>query len=245
MQKVRFTFSTATVICLLFLTGCGSTTPSLSTMPSPTEHKQPRGIDLSFRWITTPEFDPLSSEGTFVRAYVESYELARDGIGTEWGYPGFADASPPNIEQMLKTNQLGVDYRATQFYRLLRRLSGPSSTTITLCRYGEGTVFSKKAWWYSSWKPIPISITFTTADADPPAGERGSRRAPALNVFGGWKTTSFELFPADSYDVQPSLVQQCQDDVRGLPLLPPHKPQKQSDPFTPLPPSPGWPDAGL
>lgn len=234
------------VVCLLFLTSCSaSTTPKPSSLPSPTEHQQPRGIDLTFHWMTTPEFDPLSPEGTFVRAYVESYELARDGIGTEWGYPGFADASPPNIENMLKTNQLGVYYRATQFYRLLHRLSGPSTTTITLCRYGEGTVFSNGAWWHSSWEPIPIRITFTTAGAPPPAGERGSRRAPALNVFGGWKTTSFELFPSDSYDVLPSLIQQCQDDTRGLPPLPPNKPQKQPAPFSPLPPSPGWPDAGL
>ncbi len=212
-------------------------------MLSPAEHRQPRGIDLSFRWITTPEFDPLSPEGTFVRACVESYELARDGIGTEWGYPGFADASPPNIDMMLKLDQLALTFKSTVYYRLLRRQSGSNSTRITLCRYGEASIRQKEGWEHGAWAPQPVLIAFETGGSPPPEGERGRFRAPTTDVFGDWKVTVFDLF-ADDIDGQPSLSQQCDHDLTGLPTLP-AEPYPRAEPVPPLPPSPGWPGVGL
>ncbi|WP_143695336.1 hypothetical protein [Williamsia sp. 1135] len=232
------------LLVLLTLAACGSATiPSPPTTPSTTEHQQPRGIDQSFRWITTPEFDPLSSEGTFVRAYVESYELARDGIGTGWGYPGFADASPPDIDMMLKLDQLGLSFTSTRYYRMLSRQSDSISTRITLCRYGESSIRQEDGWEHGAWPPQPVLIAFDTGGSPPPEGERGRFRAPTTDVFGDWKVTEFDLL-ADDIAGQPTLSQQCDDNLTGLPTLP-AEPYPRAEPVPPLPPSPGWPGVGL
>lgn len=44
----------------------------------------------------------MSAEGTFVRACVESFVMADEGESVEWGYPGFRDASPRNIDDQVR-----------------------------------------------------------------------------------------------------------------------------------------------
>lgn len=235
-------------VAAIALSACatsGPGAPSPLTTSTNIERGQPPGVDVTFQWIDTPEFDPLSSEGTFVRAYVESYELARDGVGTEWGYPGFADASPPGIDEALNDDQLGLRFSSTVYYRLLRRTAEDTSTSITLCRYGVASIRAETHWEFGSWPPRPVHVSFNTTGAAPPAGERGPHRAPTNDVFGDWKVTASEFIPPEPRNGQPSEHQECRDNVSGLPPMPPTEPEQRSEPVPPQRSSPGWPAAGL
>ncbi|SDU52570.1 hypothetical protein SAMN04488548_1341841 [Gordonia westfalica] len=172
----------------------------------------PPGFDTTFRWSSTPVLDPQSAEGTFVRAYVESFELANAGSSVEWGYPGFADASPSNIDQMVtaypsEVTEAGVSEArrqvGTAFYTGLRRVDDVDWTRIVLCRQGYRSVERDGSWaiGYDTSRPVEIDIR-RTGDR-PPAAPRGGQRTPEADVFGGWYTSRYDfaaLYPTPTAD---------------------------------------------
>lgn len=234
------------VVSLLAVAAC-STTPPVSNFNSPTGYPaQPNGTNITFQWIETPDFDPLSSDATFVRAYVESYEHARNGQSTDWGYPGFVEASPENIKDMILGDDLGLSFTGTLFYRPLKVESGVSSTTYILCRYGFTSYPRKPGWEYAWWPPRAVTLDLNKDGVPPPAKEKGPERSPHNNVFGDWKVTYFDYFARElpGWPASPE-VRECEKDLSGLPPAPATELQQLPEPKPPLPPSPGWPGTGM
>ena len=97
--------ATALMVAVL-ISSCDSEDSPEVAPPSPARAAElPPGFDVTFRWTVNDNFDPLSAEGTFVRAYVESFYLANEGQSTKWAYPGFVSASPTDIEQRVRERE--------------------------------------------------------------------------------------------------------------------------------------------
>ncbi len=239
--------SLAIISVAFVLAACSTAAPrslDASRTQTPPEQSQPIGINTTFQWLPTPDFDLMSPEGLFVRAYVESYEHARNGQDTTWGYPGFAAASPPDIDSVLANDDLGLRFTGTFFYRLLHRKYEVSSMKITLCRYGYATFPEGNGSTFDDWPPRPVLLNVNTTGAQPPAHQRGPRRAPVTNVFGDWKVTEIDFVPTDPHIGKTPDYSLCAATLSGIPPLP-TEPAQRSEPVPPLPPSPGWPDASL
>ncbi|WP_207837774.1 hypothetical protein [Williamsia soli] len=202
----------------------------------------------------------MSAEGTFVRAYIESHELARDGGSIAWGYPGFIAASLPDISWLIQRQSSNLKFTGTLFYRTLRREMHGNVVTLTLCRYGyasstgdwsygtrpqETASTAGPQWGVRSFNPHPLLVSFATNGPPPPVGQRGSHKAPGSNVFGNWNVTEFNFVPRDPIGGDTPDYASCETDLTGIPRLPALKHTYQDHPIAPLPPSPGWPGTGL
>lgn len=259
-QRRRALLLLAVIISLLS-TACGSEETAPPVRQSPTSYsEQPPGFDITFQWIPSATLDPMSAEGTFVRAYIESHELARDGGGTAWAYPGFIGASLPDISWLVQHQSSDIDFTGTLFYRALRREMNGDVVTLTLCRYGYGSstgdwsfgtgpqetgTTARPPWGVRSFNPRPLIVAFETSGPPPPTGQRGSHRAPGSDVFGDWQVTTFDFVPRDPIKGVTPDYARCETDLTGIPPLPTFEETYQEHPNAPLPPSPGWPGVGL
>ena len=239
------------VMMALAISSCGSSdSPDVGVTTPAHSAVRPPGFDVTFRWVGNDEFDPLSAEGTFVRAYVESFYLAREGQSTKWAYPGFVNASAPGIEQRVRAipseSAEGGLVGTSVFVASRRERLGPQDQ-IVLCEYGYASSDNSGgagAWTTYPKSAVPSVITFTRSGQAPPARQRGAAREARLDVFGGWRADHFE-FAAVGRDNSAEL-EICrthpvpegvlpEDAVRGI----------GPTPRPPEPPSPGWPANGL
>lgn len=211
----------------------------------------PPGFDVTFRWTADDQFDPLSAEGTFVRAYVESFVIANSGQSMSWAFPGFLEASPQGIEKEVlevssevATNQL----IGTSVFSALSRKNRGQLTRVVLCEFGFKSSLdytSHGSFWRTyprySWATV---IEFTRSGKEPPARQRGDARRPSDNVFGDWKVTDFEYL-AVGKEYYPEM-EGC--DAKPRPAgVPPEEELRGTGPTPrpPEPPTPGWPANGL
>ncbi|GAC00097.1 hypothetical protein GONAM_12_00520 [Gordonia namibiensis NBRC 108229] len=212
----------------------------------------PPNLDISFRWAPAESLDLMSAEGTFVRAYTESFELAFEGQSTEWGYPGFVDASPEGIdEQVTKVMSNSATRKVvnTVFYRPLRRVDNGATSRLILCRSESQSINQRSPSRDSVWKKIgepwgyPVTIEFTRSEGgSPPAKQEGTRRAPSHSVFGDWRVIFYDRLgvgPENRADIVA-----C-DALPPNPDLPVVGVEEGSQPWPTLPPSPGWPANGV
>ena len=191
----------------------------------------------------------MSAEGTFIRAFVESHELARDGVGMEWGYPGFEAASPPEVASQLSLDSPFGPFTGTLIYRLLSRHDTDVATQVTLCRYGAYTRFEP---WNDgpdrlvsrAWNPGPIILEFNRNGTPPPTEQRGPNRAPTTNKFGQWRATAWDFVPKLPQGGDTPQYAECETNSDGLPPLPTQRTNVDTH-TEPLPPSPGWPGTGV
>lgn len=233
-------------LCLLFaVAGCGMNSESgtaVSTPPTPSDHI-PADFDTTFRWLPGDVLDLSAPEGTFVRAFVESFEIANAAQSTSWGYPGFSDAAPSNIDQMLTVYPSKVsDARpsvGTVFFSALRREDNAYGTRIVLCRYGYSSVHDgagKSAWSSRVDTPRPVEIDFRQQAATPPVRVHGSQRTPGTDVFGGWFASRYDfaaVYPTPTAD-QLACAAQVPSSV------PTRAASRGASPWSPMPSSPGW-----
>ncbi|MEO9328239.1 hypothetical protein [Gordonia aurantiaca] len=219
----------------------GSSDPGTrhSAHPVQDEHMPP-GLDITFRWPSTPVLDPQSSEGTFVRAWVESFELATAGASPVWGYPGFVEASPSNIDQMITAypTEVTPDRRqvGTAFYTGLRRVDDVDRTRIILCRHGYRSVQHAGRWAIGFDTPRPVEIDIRRVGDEPNAAPRGGERTPGTDVFGGWYTSRYDfaaLYPTPTAD-------QKACDATTPAALPRWLPAEGDQPWPTAPSVPGW-----
>ncbi|ATD70336.1 hypothetical protein R4227_20890 [Gordonia amicalis] len=237
---------TAALAAGLGVAACSVSPEPQATSPAATQDAHlPPGFDTTFRWSATPVLDPQSAEGTFVRAYVESFELANAGASVEWGYPGFAEASPSNIDQMVTAYPSGVSDARRQvgsaFYTGIRRTDDADWTRIVLCRQGYHSVERDgsgpdRSWaiGYDTSRPVEIDIR-RTGDR-PPAAPRGGQRTPEVNVFGGWYTSRYDfsaLYPTPTADQKVCAATR----QAGMPHW---LPTQGDDPWLASPAVPGW-----
>ncbi len=225
----------------LGLAACaGSPDQAASERPAAQDAHLPPGFDTTFRWSSTPVLDPQSDEGTFVRAYVESFEIANAGASVEWGYPGFAEASPSNIDQMVTAYPSEVSEArrqvGTAFYTGLRRVDDADWTRIVLCRQGYRSVERDGTWAVGYDTSRPVEIDIRRIGDRPPAAPQGGQRTPETDVFGGWYTSRYDfsaLYPTPTAD-QKSCAATRQV---GMPHW---LPAEADEPWPVSPAVPGW-----
>lgn len=211
----------------------------------------PPGFDVTFRWVADDVFDPLSAEGTFVRAYVESFLIANSGESMAWAFPGFLEASPQGIEnEVLEVSSQAATNKlvGTSVFSALNRVDEGQLTRIVLCEFGFKSSLdytSHGSFWRTyprySWTTV---IEFSRSGKAPPAVQRGDARRPSADVFGDWKVADFEyLAVGDEY--HPDMAG-CNAKPRPA-GVPPEAELRgiEPTPRPPEPPSPGWPANGL
>ena len=197
----------------------------------------------------------MSAEGTFVRAYTESFELAFEEQSTEWGYPGFVDASPKGIDEQVTevvSNSATRKVVNTVFYRPLRRVDNGATSRLILCRSESQSIEQRSPSSDSEWRKIgkpwgyPVAIEFTRSangsPPPPPEKQQGSRRSPSHSVFGDWRVTYYDRLgvgPENRADIVA-----C-DALPPNPDLPAVGVEEGSQPWPTLPPSPGRPANGV
>lgn len=229
-------------ITALALSGCGGTAddPTPSAAPSPPEHI-PATFDVTFRWLANGVFDVAGQEGTFVRAFVESFELANAGRSVEWGYRGFEQAAPSNIAQMIEVYPAETSAAhpgvGTAFFTGLRRVDDADWTRIVLCRYGYRSVkMSDDEWSTRLDAPRPVEIDFRRGGVVPPSNIRGTARTPHGDVFGDWRVTRYDfaaIYPHTTADERACAA--------GVPAEVPTRLAEQThSPQPPMTPVPGW-----
>ncbi|WP_084817181.1 hypothetical protein [Gordonia sp. HS-NH1] len=206
---------------------------------------------MSFRWIPTSMLDLASSEGTFVRAYTESFELAFEGQSMEWGYPGFAAASPPGTDERIRlvaSNSQTSRVVNTLFLRPLRREDIDDRSRLTICR-SELLSIEQRSDAGVEWRNIgdpwafPITIELVrTGERLPPADQHGSQITPSTSMFGSWRVSYFDRLgvgPENRADVVACNALPPNPDLPRLGVEP------GPEPWPVLPPTPGWPVNGL
>lgn len=245
-RGVRAVLGAVCAVGVLAVASC-STARVPEAAPSssvPVSEHIPPDFDTTYRWIASPVLDLLGPEGTFVRAYVESFELANAGESVSWGYNGFEQASPSNIATMIafypsdvSASRPGV---GTTFFTALRRLDNGDWTRIVLCRYGYHSVRDGSdpvaAWRSETDAPRPVEIDFRRLAAPPPTVTRGTQRTPDGNVFGSWYTTRYDfsaVYPTPTDDQRA-----CAANVPAE--VPQREPAQGARPWPAMAPSPGW-----
>lgn len=255
--RLRLVCVSALLLTALFVAGCGAT-PSPAEQPTsgspaaPPGKRLPPDLNMSFRWSPTNVLDLKSSEGTFVRAYTESFELAFEGQSMEWGYPGFAAASPPGTDERIRlvaSNSQTSRIVNTLFLFPLRREDAADRSRLTICRSELLSIEQRSDGGGVEWRNVrfpwgpPVTIEFVrTGQRLPPADRRGTQTTPLTSMFGSWKVSYF-----DRLGVGP----ENRADVVACNALPPNPDLPRAgvetgpEPWPVLPPSPGWPANGL
>ncbi len=180
----------------------GSPQPESTSVAPWADHLPPR-YDVTFRWAPTDVVDLHDPMGTFVRAFVESFELAFAGRSPEWGYPGFREAAPADIDSLvagrLVSPSYSTDLAGTYFFRPLRREDDGLFTTMVLCRSDVQSVRRNpedpaREWQntsYPEWT-FPAVIRFERTPGALPAVDRGGRaRGATRDVFGAWRVVDY------------------------------------------------------
>ncbi|MFW0794938.1 hypothetical protein AAFP30_14095 [Gordonia sp. CPCC 205515] len=232
----------AAVTAMLAVAGCDDAPDAAPTVTSPAPADRiPPAFDVTFRWVPGDVVDPSSPEGTFVRAFVESFELANAGQSVDWGYRGFSEAAPSNIAQMIgiyppaeSTEQPGV---GTAFFTGLRRTVDGDLTRIVLCRFGYRSIRGADGRWSSATDaPRPVEIDFRRGGAGPVTGVSGTARTPSDDVFGDWYVTRYDfsaVYPTPTPDEQA-----CTSSIPAE--VPVREPVEGKQPWPVMAPSPGW-----
>ena len=242
--------ATALMVAVL-ISSCDSEDSPEVAPPSPARAAElPPGFDVTFRWTVNDNFDPLSAEGTFVRAYVASFYLANEGQSTKWAYPGFVSASPTDIEQRVReipSESAEGGLAGTSVFVVASREQMGSQTRIVLCEFGYASSNNSGGtgvWTTYPKSAVPSVISFTRPGQAPPARQRGAAREAQKDVFGGWRAEEFE-FVAVGREFS-SELEQCQAHPvpEGIPLEEELRGMGPT-PRPPEPPSPGWPANGL
>lgn len=238
--------------------GCGvpqdsATDSDVSRAAAPSEVAgMPPNLNIAFRWVSGDALDLMNAEGTFVRAYTESFELASEGQSAEWGYPGFVEASPADIDEQVKSvmgNSFNRKVVSTVFYRPLRRVDSGTTSRLILCRSESLSIEQRSPSPDSVWRKIgkpwgyTIIIEFTrSANGRPPAKQEGARRAPSHSVFGNWHVTFYDRLGMGPENRADTVA--C-DALPPNPDLPAVGVEMGPEPWPTLPPSPGWPASGV
>ncbi len=211
----------------------------------------PPGFDVTFRWVAGEKFDPLAAEGTFVRGFVESFYVAREGNSTSWAYPGFLEAAPDGFaSSVLRPNSAsaGRELVGTSTFSVLRRDDRGSMTRLVLCEFGYAsspTGANSTGLWETYAKSSLVSIIeFDRIGQSPPPRQRGSARRPQNDVFGGWRVLDFE-FVANGPEFHREMAG-C-DSLPRPEGVPPESEVRGSSavPRAPEQQNPGWPMSGV
>lgn len=252
MDHSRFFRRAAAVIALvLSVAGCHRDNQPQSATSSSADRLDKYKPNVSGRWIVNSAIDLMSSEGTFIRAAVESSERVRlsllGDIGTKdaGGYPGFGHALGKDISPYTLGGN-GGGWVGTIYYEVVSFRQEGNQFVAGVCnyfsalsqnslgRYERGGPPSSTGHWFT-FGPDPAVAS--DQQREPPANQRGPALRPSGNVFGTWVITKIDL-------VTDKTLPQCHN--KYAPGVPADRPDKylSADPAPVLPPDPGWPEAG-
>lgn len=248
--RVRFLRTTCAVVATLLLTSCNQE-PTERPSPDP----QPQvGNRTSSRWIENPSVDLMSSEGTFIRAVVESLHAAdvslarkRDALA-EGGFPGFARAfnNPGLADEYFSINNQGWSYAGTSYYEVVEYSRTGDIRKAGVCNYKSMTAAKRPGSNEYETSATPSTgfgsiFTFSpdprlTPDQQisPPPHQRGPADRPSEDVFGTWIVIDMT-----------SLVGGRLPCAKPAPGTPSDRPDPYIWPEPPpaLSPQPGWPES--
>ncbi|WP_422747267.1 hypothetical protein ACN27E_05625 [Mycobacterium sp. WMMD1722] len=219
------------------------------------------GVDgvaqYTYRWISNPNLDLMTPEGTFVRAVRESIDRASFGEGLgisaieDAAYPGFMRAFNNVIDPEVVGGNARKDLPrlGTLYYEVVRFQRDGEQYTVGLCTYGSR--LATRTWdGYTTpgaRSPSNSALIFSFGpnaslapdqQIAPLEMQRGPENAPVDDVFGTWIMTSIKILGANvdlpecAGKLAPGTPQGLPDDYFVSPEPPPV-----------LPPVPGWPDA--
>lgn len=204
----------------LIMAGCSTgSVPEAPTSTTPTTSASDSSV-RSVRW-TTPAADLDTSDGTFVRAFMESFWLGiigSDNIANT--YPGFLDANHGAVRP--KPEGL-LGEIARRYHTIFLGLGG-----ITLLP--DGTARATICSWVDQGGRSGGDdfLDFRREGPPPPIKQSGPARRPVGDVFGGWYAVGFSSANRD-----PAVREVCNKTKPANPVEP------NADP---LPPFPGWPE---
>jgi hypothetical protein len=228
-----------------FAIACGSR-PSVSSN-APDEDARFAHTNYAIVWSDPAGLDLMSSEGTYVRASIESLDVSAVNGIADSAAPGFwdslTDSAKAEAEGFFDMGPAQPEYGIKR-YEILEIVDDGRSTKVTVCSYNQqvGHQGSEKGTYeFGGTGPHSTVITFKTTAAAPPANQSGPETFALRPVFGSWQTTAWETgyFPGG-------------DPCAGRPLPgggPGSWPQTRgAGPYTttalPREPSyPGWPGA--
>jgi hypothetical protein len=157
----------------------------------------------------------MSTDGTFVRAYVEADITG--AFTNSFHYPGFAHASEKSIDDDVPPIQSYHPPAAGFFLGLMRiRSISEETAEATICNFNDG----------KEPNGIPMYLRYHRTGSLPPAYQHGPANQPSTDVFGGWQATML------GYDIRDADDDLCRNALATHPL---------PTGTAPLPPSPGWP----
>ncbi len=232
--------------------GASSQLEPMETAPFPHAEQE---NSLSFRWSDASTLDLMSSDGTFLRAVIESCRHATSGA-PDAVYPGFGEAMagavtpPPDPDgpPLLGTSYVKVvrgqevaDGVVEAWYceytnHLGYKVIDPKSDDAAYVIGNGGTT-------RSAWR-----VEYSRSPGDdgllvlPPSNQKGDQGAPSSNVFGSWKVLSIntESFAPGTF-LANDCIGQAPDTPWNWPLT--DEPQYGPEAAAALPPYPGWPEA--
>ncbi|MDV7245221.1 MULTISPECIES: hypothetical protein [Rhodococcus] len=239
------------VAVVLAVSACSPEQTSEPPVSSPsvggTPYAIPDNTDYNYRWSADPGIDLLTPEATAVRAYVESYYLTVRAIATSAGYPGFEEA----VDERLRMDYDNLDqldrshYVGTQFQHLLWMTPTERGWFATVCT-GDYSVMSEgpdgRFFNVGSTNLHAETVEIAAPDfrginAHVALPAEGPERAPAVDVFRGWKLID-HVKSARNQDA----FLQCRS---RMPDPPQNRPLKRGlphdTPYPTLAPYPGWP----
>ncbi|WP_255775915.1 hypothetical protein [Mycobacteroides abscessus] len=246
-RPARTALTAATAV--LLLASCTHDTPKAPPPWDSNDH-------TTARWIPNPAADLMSSEGTFIRATVESWRAAGTAQGQgmqaikSGGYPGFDHAlNFPNTPWKPEEVGGGLRYErplvGTNYYEIVALTRDGDRYKAGVCHYTSQTAGQLEDGQYPTPGPKPMGggewVTFgpdpkLSADQQHPplAHQKGPAERPTDNVFGTWV-----LFDYDSLIA--TTLPQCDKFAPGTPTNFSDS-NKRADPPPTLPPDPGWPE---
>lgn len=145
------------------------------------------------RWLQTETLDLNTSDGTFIRAFVEAELLAFFAGSPEASYPGYAYAAQPAGSLTDFPRKPRPAYGTV--YRRIVSIENLAGNTVRVvgCEMTPGlppappaTTEPEHAYQNS------YALTYQRAGKLPPSEQRGPRAAPLESVFGDWRAIDFD-----------------------------------------------------
>lgn len=235
--------ATAVVVAAL---ACASSGCASGTSPKSGNAEQASaraGSGYTYRWLPNPAVDLMSPEGTFIRAVIESQDLAQWSDkkyldAYQDGYPGYSHIAKMPLAAVLGGFfPEGRKIAGTGFYEVIGLERTPTGYTAKLCHYiSRASGQDEGGKYYDPSGALGQSFTLTfgpdpyvapAPQQAPLANQKGPARRPTQDVFGTWIVTDMAAVEG-SFPVCLKLA--------------PGTPAQQSLPAPALPPDPGWPE---
>jgi hypothetical protein len=241
-------------LVLLLVSGC----PQRSVAPLPPPAGWPIALDkFSMVWSAEPGIDLTKAPAVAVRAYVESFYLAKLAGDDKYLYPGFRQAVDHQSDLWPKTDDPAKNqWVGTAQDRILTIINSGRELTAKICVYLYSTAVAEHANEYAALvgapgEPYPGIYPMQVVMAAPAEGEggrvlqpqTGPARTPHDDVFNGWRITSqqgnyFTATGSPQVDLELCAAKAPDSPERRAELASDYHPRSD---FPTRPAYPGWP----